>query len=181
MKLFKEEIICAGFGGQGIMLMGKLLTYTGMEAGYEVSWIPSYGAEVRGGTAHSMVKLQKNCAIANPVVVNPSVCIVMSKPSLDKFMPRVRKGGMLLLDTTTIGEIPKTKGIIVKTAPFEKIAAEFGNKRAANMVILGALNKIKNYFPLDLLKSSIKYMFPGRDDIYKMNVQALDKGYSLDL
>ena len=84
----KEEILCAGYGGQGMMLMGRLFAYAGMNLGYNVTWMPSYGAEVRGGTAHSMVRIQKG-KIANPRVTRPTICIVMNKPSLLKFSKRI--------------------------------------------------------------------------------------------
>ena len=93
----KEEIIFAGFGGQGIMLMGKAISYAAMNNGRHVTWMPSYGAEVRGGTAHSMVVISDE-VIASPVVKEPDICIVMNRPSLQKFEKKVKKNGILLIN-----------------------------------------------------------------------------------
>ena len=96
-----EEIIFAGFGGQGIMLMGKALSYAAMNEGKHVTWMPSYGAEVRGGTAHSMVIIS-DVEIASPVVREPTICVVMNKPSLQKFEAKVRRRGMLIINKSLI-------------------------------------------------------------------------------
>lgn len=180
MKLIKEEILCAGYGGQGMMLMGKLLAYTAMNAGYNVTWIPSYGAEVRGGTAHSMVRIQKG-NIANPAVRKPTICVVMNQPSLSKFLPTVRPDGLLLVDSSMVDGIPKAKNILIKEAPFTKIAQDLGDKKAANMVAAGLLNKIKGLFPIEELIKSVSFVFQNKKELISINEKALREGYNIGI
>ena len=108
--MYKEEIVFAGFGGQGIMLMGKVLSYAAMEGGRFVTWMPSYGAEVRGGTAHSMVIIASS-PIASPVVKKPSVCVAMNRPSSKKFEDRVKAKGLLIVNTSLVEIDPRRKDI----------------------------------------------------------------------
>jgi len=133
-----EEIIVAGFGGQGIMLAGRLLAQTAMKAGKEVTYMPSYGAEVRGGTANCMVIIA-NEPIASPLVDKPDSLIVMNKASLNKFASRLKNGGLLVMNSSLIETKPQLDDSIEITAvPADEIAIELGNKKAANMVALGA-------------------------------------------
>jgi 2-oxoglutarate ferredoxin oxidoreductase subunit gamma len=133
-----EEIIIAGFGGQGIMLAGKLLAQTAMNAGKEVTYMPSYGAEVRGGTANCMVVIAEQ-EIACPVVGNPDSLIVMNKASLNKFGPRLKKGGLLIMNNSLIDSKPELDDTIeIIAIPADDLAVELGNKKAANMVAIGA-------------------------------------------
>ena len=134
----KEEIIFAGFGGQGIMLMGKALSYAAMNNGKHVTWMPSYGAEVRGGTAHSMVIISDEI-IASPVVKEPSMCIVMNRPSLQKFETKVKKNGFLIVNKSLIDIDAERKDIDILNIPATSMASELGNLKVANMVMLGAL------------------------------------------
>ena len=176
--MIKEEILCAGYGGQGMMLMGKLLAYAGMNMGYNVTWIPSYGAEVRGGTAHSMVRIQKG-KIANPALSKPTICIVMNKPSLAKFAKRVRSQGLLLIDISDIDIIPEIKNVTIRKASFTKIAQKMGNKKVANMLAIGALNRIKNLFPIDELVKSLPFIFKDKNDLIPLNEKALREGHNI--
>jgi len=133
-----EEIIIAGFGGQGIMLAGKLLAQTAMNAGKEVTYMPSYGAEVRGGTANCMVVIAEQ-EIACPVVGNPDSLIVLNKASLNKFGPRLKKGGLLIMNSSLIDSKPELDDSIeIIAIPADNLAVELGNKKAANMVAIGA-------------------------------------------
>ena len=133
-----EEIIIAGFGGQGIMLAGKLLAQTAMNAGKEVTYMPSYGAEVRGGTANCMVVIAEQ-EIACPVVGNPDSLIVLNKASLNKFGPRLKKGGLLIMNSSLIDSKPELDDSIeIITIPADDLAVELGNKKVTNMVALGA-------------------------------------------
>lgn len=177
MKQINEEFLFAGYGGQGIMLMGKMLAFTAMNLGYNATWIPSYGAEVRGGTAHSMVRIKTNEKIANPSVGRPSICIVMNNPSLAKFIGLIKPGGLLIVDTTEIGHVPNREGIEIKKIPITKYAAELGDKRAANMIALGFLNKEKEFFPLNEFVKNLKYIFPNKKELLEINTAALEKGY----
>ena len=135
---FYEEIIIAGFGGQGIILAGRLLAQTAMKAGKEVTYMPSYGAEVRGGTANCMVIIADE-PIASPLVDKPDSLIVMNKASLNKFAPRLKTGGLLVMNSSLIDTKPQLDDSIeIIAVPADEIAVELGNKKAANMVAIGA-------------------------------------------
>jgi len=135
---FHEEVIIAGFGGQGTMLAGKLLAQTAMKTGKEVTYMPSYGAEVRGGTANCMVIIAGS-EIACPVVSRPDSLIVMNKASLTKFGPRLKTGGLLVMNSSLIDIEPQLDETIeIVKVPADEIAVELGNQKAANMVALGA-------------------------------------------
>jgi 2-oxoglutarate ferredoxin oxidoreductase subunit gamma len=135
---FHEEVVIAGFGGQGTMLAGKLLAQTAMKTGKEVTYMPSYGAEVRGGTANCMVIIAES-EIACPVVGKPDSLIVMNKASLTKFGPRLKTGGLLVMNSSLIDIEPQLDETIeVVKVPADEIAVELGSQKAANMVALGA-------------------------------------------
>jgi len=135
---FYEEIVIAGFGGQGIILAGKLLAQTAMNAGKEVTFMPSYGAEVRGGTANCMVIIADQ-PIACPVVGKPDSLIVMNKASLNKFAPRLKNGGLLIMNSSLIDSQPQLDDSIeIIAVPADELAVQLGNQKAANMVALGA-------------------------------------------
>ena len=173
-----EEIICAGFGGQGIMLMGKLLAETGMKEGYNVTWLPSYGAEVRGGTAHSMVHISRN-KIASPTVFRPTTCIVMNKPSLKKFMYRVKKDGLLIVNTSMVDEIFEKRSVRIAGFPLTELAAELGNVKVANMIAVGTFIKLKKLLSLKNAEMTLAKILPAKKDLISINKKALRKGYEL--
>jgi 2-oxoglutarate ferredoxin oxidoreductase subunit gamma len=137
-----EGVFFAGFGGQGIILAGKILCLAAMEEGKHVSHIPSYGAEMRGGTANCSVVVSDD-QIASPLVAQPSVCIVMNKPSLLKFQSIVRPGGLLIWNESLIDVAPERSDIEVLAVRANDIAEASGSYRSANMVMLGALLKRK--------------------------------------
>jgi 2-oxoglutarate ferredoxin oxidoreductase subunit gamma len=133
-----EAIIIAGFGGQGIILAGRLVAQTAMKAGKEVTYMPSYGAEVRGGTANCMVIISDE-PIASPLVARPDSLIIMNKASLNKFASRLKNGGLLVMNSSLIDTKPELDDSIeIIAVPADEIAVELGNKKAANMVALGA-------------------------------------------
>jgi 2-oxoglutarate ferredoxin oxidoreductase subunit gamma len=135
---FHEEIVIAGFGGQGIILAGKLLTQAAMRAGLEVTYMPSYGAEVRGGTANCMIVVS-NTRIACPVVSRPDSLIAMNKASVAKFGPRLKSGGLLVFNSSLIHNEPQvTDNTDLVAIPADDIAVELGSPKSANMVMLGA-------------------------------------------
>jgi 2-oxoglutarate ferredoxin oxidoreductase subunit gamma len=135
---FCEEVVIAGFGGQGIMLAGRLLAQTAMKAGKEVTYMPSYGAEVRGGTANCMVVIADE-PIACPVVSSPDSLIVLNKASLYKFAPRLKGGGLLVMNSSLIDEQPQLdESIDVLALPANDLAVELGSVKSVNMVALGA-------------------------------------------
>ena len=132
-----EEVVFAGFGGQGVVLAGKLLATAGMRAGYEVTFMPSYGAEVRGGTANSMVVLSRE-AIASPLASVPDVVVAMNGASLRKFGARVKAGGLVVVNSTLVTERLEREDVEVVEVGMDELAMELGAAKAANMVGLGA-------------------------------------------
>lgn len=173
----KEEIIFAGFGGQGIMLMGKAISYAAMNNGMHVTWMPSYGAEVRGGTAHSMVVISEE-AIASPVVKEPTICVVMNRPSLQKFESRVKQDGVILINKSLIDIQAKRKDIEIFNIPATDMASELGSIRVANMVMLGALLARRDILSLKSLLDALKDVIPGsHHDMIPINEKAIRKGY----
>ncbi|NLW17622.1 MAG: 2-oxoacid:ferredoxin oxidoreductase subunit gamma [Firmicutes bacterium] len=133
-----HEIILAGFGGQGVMLMGQMLAYAGMTEGKNVSWLPSYGPEMRGGTANCTVVVSDK-PVGSPLITRPGILVAMNLPSLDKFEDNVKPGGLLVYNSSLISRPPKRDDIEVLAVPANEIANELGNDRIANMVVLGAL------------------------------------------
>jgi 2-oxoglutarate ferredoxin oxidoreductase subunit gamma len=145
-KSFYEEIIIAGFGGQGIMLAGKLLAQTAMKCGKEVTYMQSYSAEVRGGTANCMIVIADE-PIACPIVSNPNVLIAMNKASLNKFAPCLKNDGLLIINSSLIKEAPELPGTIeTLEIPADNIAIELGSPRSANMAALGAYLQRRQVF-----------------------------------
>src|SRR5699024_10889245 len=133
----EERVIMAGFGGQGVMAIGQLLTYGGMVENKNVSWLPSYGPEMRGGTANCGVIVSDE-PVGSPVVVNSTSAIIMNKPSLDKFEDSIINGGKLFINSSLIEQKAKRDDIDIYYIPANEIADEIGNARVANMVMLGA-------------------------------------------
>jgi len=172
----KEEIILAGFGGQGIMLMGKLISYAGMKEGKEVSWMPSYGPEMRGGTANCTV-IVSDKLIPSPMTTQPDSIIVMNLPSFDKFLPQVKSGGTVFLNSTLIEEDVKRDDIKVIKIPANEIANQLGNSKIANMVMLGSYIEVKDVIKLKTVKNSLESVLSARNqDLIDLNIKALEKG-----
>ena len=169
------RIICAGFGGQGIMTLGRVLATLGMEEGKKVSCMPSYGAEVRGGTAHSMVIISDS-DIPSPVVGEADICIVMNKPSLDKFESRVKKGGTIILNSSLIESSAKRKDINVVKVPAAEIASSLGNIKVANIVALGALVSKTKIISKNKATSLLKEFFADKKTLLELNKKAFQKG-----
>lgn len=174
---FYEEVIIAGFGGQGIMLAGKLLAQTAMMAGKEVTYMPSYGAEVRRGTANCMVVIAET-KIASPLVSNPDSLIVMNKASLNKFAPRVKTGGLLIMNSSLIDTQPELgQKINILAVPADDIAIELGNRKAANMVALGAYLQKRRLFNPDAATESLPDVLAKRyHHTLPVNTEALQRG-----
>lgn len=174
---FYEGIIVAGFGGQGIMLTGKLVAQTAMMAGKEVTYMPSYGAEVRGGTANCMVVIA-NEKIACPVVGRPDSLIVMNKASLNKFAPRLNSGGLLIMNSSLIDTEPEVNDSIkVVAIPADELAVELGSKKAANMVALGAYLQKRGYLTPDAAAHALPQVLAERyHNTLPLNTEALRKG-----
>lgn len=170
------EILLAGFGGQGIMFMGKLLAQAGLNSKKNVTWMPSYGAEVRGGTAYSMTKVS-DYSIASPVVINPDILVVMNEPSLTKYEDKLRSKGILVVNRSLISIKPKRKDIKIVSVPMTDLASKLGSTRSANMVAIGALLKHSKLFPLKTIAAALKYMLGDKEDLYLVNKKAMEKGY----
>ena len=169
-------MILAGFGGQGVMSMGQLIAYSGMLEGKEVSWMPSYGPEMRGGTANCTVVVSEE-VIGSPVVVEPQVVVAMNLPSLDKFESMVKPGGVLIINTSLINRTCQREDITVIEVPANEIANELGNSRVANMVVLGTLIAQTKVVTKDSIIESLKKVLPEhRHNLIPMNESALDKG-----
>ena len=178
VRSFCEEVLCAGFGGQGIMFMGKLLAQAGLIAGYHVTWMPSYGAEVRGGTAYSMTKISRK-EIASPIVSNPDILIAMNKPSLVKYEPKLKEDGVLISNKTLIGDAQKRKGASLINIPMTEIAAGLGDTRCANMVAIGALIKRSKALSLKNVVAALRSAFRAKENLFILNKKALERGYKL--
>lgn len=172
-----SKIIIAGFGGQGVIVAGKLLAYAAMKENKEVTYFPSYGAEMRGGTCNCSV-IVSDSRIANPIIDHADVAIVLNKPSKDKFEKNVRKDGILIINRTLAGEEIERTDIVGKYVDASKLAEDAGNVKAANMVILGAFVKSTGIIKLDTLTNSLKDVFPGfSDKLIELNIKALRSGF----
>jgi Pyruvate:ferredoxin oxidoreductase and related 2-oxoacid:ferredoxin oxidoreductases, gamma subunit len=176
MKITKTDILLAGFGGQGIMMMGKLLAQAGLAMHKNVTWMPSYGAEVRGGTAYSMTKISDK-EIANPIVTAPDIFVAMNEPSLVKYEEKLKSGGLLILNKSLINSKPKRKDITIVSIPMTQIASKLGSARSANMVGMGALLKAAKLFPVKVLMVALHEMLAGKEDIFILNKKAIEEGY----
>lgn len=171
-----EEVIISGFGGQGALFAGQLLTYAGMDQGYEVTWIPSYGPEMRGGTANCTVILSDD-PIGSPIIRNPMAVIAMNPPSMEKYEPLVKAGGVLIANSTLIRTLSERDDITVVYVPANDLAAELGNAKMANVVLLGALLAAKPILSIEALKQAMEDHIPEhRKHIVEPNKQALDRG-----
>ncbi|UCC98300.1 MAG: 2-oxoacid:acceptor oxidoreductase family protein [Phycisphaerales bacterium] len=172
-----EEIVIAGFGGQGIILAGRLLAQTAMLAGKEVTYMPSYGAEVRGGTANCMVVIAEK-KIACPVVGRPDSLIVMNKASLNKFAQRLKKGGLLVMNTSLIDSEPQLdESIEIVAVPADELAVELGSQKSANMVALGAYLQKRGYLSPDAAAQALADVLAERHHkTLPVNIAALHKG-----
>lgn len=172
----EERIIIAGFGGQGVMAMGQLLTYSGMVEEKNVSWLPSYGPEMRGGTANCNVTISSD-PVGSPVVVEATTAIVLNKPSLDKFETSVVPGGNLLINTSLIDRKSNRDDLNVYYIPANEIAIELGNVRIANMVMLGAYIEITKAIGVDSVYKAFEKVFgESKAHLLPINKQALEKG-----
>jgi 2-oxoglutarate ferredoxin oxidoreductase subunit gamma len=175
-----EEVIIAGFGGQGIILAGKLLAQTAMLAGRETTCIPSYGAEMRGGTANSMI-IVADKPIASPMVTKPTSLIAMNKASANKFCTRVKADGLVVYNSSLINELGQVDGSIDTVAvPADDIAVELGNIRIANMVMVGAYLGKKGLFTVDQAAQALPYILAKRyHKMLDVNTEALRRGAEL--
>ncbi|KAF0145925.1 MAG: 2-oxoacid:acceptor oxidoreductase family protein [Nitrospirae bacterium] len=172
----EHNVLIAGFGGQGILFFGKLLAYSGMLEGKEVTWFPSYGAEVRGGTANCTVIISDDM-IGSPIVRNPEILVVMNEASLNKFQPRLKKEGLLIFDSSLIKKPELRSDIHVADVPASEIAASIGNTKCANIVMLSALLAKAGIIKEEsALKALEELTPPKRRKSLDINKDAITKG-----
>ena len=171
-----NEIMIAGFGGQGVMAIGKTLAEAGMKEGKDVSWLPSYGPEMRGGTANCSVVLTDD-AIVSPIVLEPTELIAMNLPSLLKFEPTVKAGGTIFVNSSIITEKVTRTDVKAVYVPCLEIAQELGNMKVANMVMLGAYIQAMGNLSFDTIKEMLVHMFTGpKAKLVDLNIEALARG-----
>lgn len=170
-----QEVIFAGFGGQGILSMGKFLAYAGMDANKNVSWLPSYGPEMRGGTANCSVIVTDD-QVGSPIVTKPTSVVVMNRPSLDKFEKTLVKGGLLIIDSNLVDREIERTDIEVIRIPAQDEAAKVGSGQIANMVLLGALVAKTQIVSMDELLEALKAH--GKEKFFEINKKALEIGAS---
>lgn len=172
------DCIIAGFGGQGVMLIGNILAYAGIIEKRQVTYMPVYGVEMRGGTANCTVVISDN-PIGSPIIHSPTTAVVMNRPSLEKFGPRVKKGGTLLINSSLVSdELIKVKGIQVVKVPCIELARESGNQRLSNMVMLGALSCSTAVVSVKSLKKALPMALDKRyHEMIPLNVKAMERGF----
>lgn len=175
-----QRIRCAGFGGQGIVLMGRLLAHAGMVEDKHTTFFPQYGAAMRGGTANCSVIVSDD-EIASPIVEQPDVVLIMNGPSLDKFEPSVAPGGWIFYNTSLIDREVERDDVNVFKVAANDIAEEVGTSRAANMVMLGAFSSKLGTIGLETLMSSLDVQLHGKgDEVMALNREAMKRGASLE-
>jgi len=172
------EVTLAGFGGQGIMTAGQLLAYSGMRADKKVVWLPSYGPEMRGGTAYCTVVISDQ-NIGSPVINNPHCICVFNRPSFDKFEPRVKPNGILIVNSSLINVSSQRKDITQLLVPANDIALKVGNVKTANIVILGALIGASKILDLKIVKETVKEKMSKKKELLDLNLKVLKQGYDL--
>jgi 2-oxoisovalerate ferredoxin oxidoreductase beta subunit len=172
--LRNPAIKVAGFGGQGVLLLGLGIASTGMKLGYHVSWLPSYGPEMRGGTANCSVHVSTEM-IGSPIVADTSILIAFNRPSVEKFIGDLRPGGILFYDSSLVDELPRREDIQSVAVPATKLADELGNTKAANMVMFGAVAEHTQLFPVEAVCRHLDG-FIKKKKLLTLNEQAVRRG-----
>ena len=171
----QSEIQFAGFGGQGIMLMGQILAQAAMAGGFEVVWIPSYGPEMRGGTAYCTVVISDRL-IGSPIIRNPGHLVAMNRPSLEKFASTVKSGGVIFINSSIIPIDAGREDVDVLKVPIIEIAKDLGNVKAANIVAMNELVSRSNVLDLKKKKKAVKDKFAQKEKLIPLNMKALEAG-----
>jgi len=175
----QKEVVFAGFGGQGVMTAGQLLAYTAMDEGKQVIWIPSYGPEMRGGTANCTVVVSES-RIGSPVINTPQSACVFNRPSLDRFGSAIKKDGLLLINSSLIDIKSERDDITEAMVPCNDIASNVGNARVANMVMLAAYVAATDIVSFKTLKKMLTAKLGARKkDLLELNYKAFDEGRKL--
>ncbi len=175
----ERSVIIAGFGGQGVILAGKILAQAGMDDGLEVTWLPSYGPEMRGGTANCTVVLSDE-PVGSPIVDQPTGLIAMNRPSLDKFEAMLATDGVVVVNSSLVDRTADRDDVRATYLPFNDLAASAGNPRTINMVALGAYLKASGVVPLETAKRAMSRMLEesGKSKLIDVNCKAIEEGYN---
>ncbi len=174
--MINEKVIVAGFGGQGVMLMGQILSYCATYKNINTLWFPSYGPETRGGTANCSVTISEN-SVNSPVISTPDSIIIMNKPSLAKFMPKLKKDGNLFINTSLVVDLEYRDDVNVYEIPVNDLALKLGNLKVANMIMIGAYLEVTKIFTNEEIIEIIKKKFTGsKAALIEINKQALETG-----
>jgi 2-oxoglutarate ferredoxin oxidoreductase subunit gamma len=172
----QTEILIAGFGGQGVLFAGQLLAYAAMDEGREVTWIPSYGPEMRGGTANCTVVIATE-EIGSPLVRSPQAVVAMNLPSLDKYEPTIKPGGVLVVNGSIVNRGGQRADIRTVMVPGNEIAESLGDRRMTNMVLLGSLLANLPVLPMEAVERALQAHLPARHHrLLPLNFQALQRG-----
>ncbi len=174
----QTEIKFAGFGGQGILLSAKLLAYAAMKQGSKVAWIPSYGPEMRGGTAYCTVVISDRL-IGSPIIKNPTHLVAMNRPSLEKFANDIKPGGIILINSSLIPVRSNRKDIVELIVPANDSAVKLGSVKCANIIALSAFAAKSNLVDLEILRNCVKEEFSAKPKIIPLNMTAFDEGISI--
>lgn len=171
----QSEVMFAGFGGQGILLSGKILAEAAMEQGYEVGWVPSYGPEMRGGTAYCTVVIGDR-PIGSPIIKNPMHLVAMNRPSLEKFAPIVKPGGVVFINSSLIPVGSGRDDIDELKVSATEIAKDLGSERAANIVALAAFVARSKIVDFEVLRNTVKAEFAKKAKFIPLNMAACEEG-----
>ena len=170
------EVTFAGFGGQGVLTAGQLLAYAGIEEGKQVTWLPSYGPEMRGGTAYCTVVISDK-RIGSPIISNPTCVCVFNRPSFDKFVPQVKAGGLSIVNSSLIDVTTSRTDIKELLIPANDIAMKAGNAKAANTVILGAFVGASGVIDLETVRHVVEKKLSKKKEVLQVNMACLEVGY----
>ena len=171
----QSEVMFAGFGGQGILLMGDILAHAAMEEDSEVAWIPSYGPEMRGGTAYCLVVISDK-PIGSPIIRNPMHLVAMNRPSLEKFAPMMKPNGVVVINSSLISISAGRDDVDELFVPANDIARDLGSTKVANIVALGAFVARSKIVDFDLLRQCVKKEFSLKEKLIPINLAALEEG-----
>jgi 2-oxoglutarate ferredoxin oxidoreductase subunit gamma len=174
----ETKILIAGFGGQGVLFGGTLMAQAALEDGKQTTWFPSYGAEIRGGTANSTVIVSDD-EIGSPIVSNPDILIALNEQSLNKFFPKMKEGSLIIINSSLIKRRPDRFDVTIVEVPASEIAdKQLGDIRAANLVAVGAMLKAKQVFPLEAAKKAAAIVLSEKPKLIPLNQKALESGFN---
>ncbi len=172
----EKKLIIAGFGGQGVLSLGQFIAYSAMNENLDVTWLPSYGPEMRGGTANCSVVVSDK-PVASPVISKPDCLIAMNKPSLYKFVDKVVPGGLIIVNKSLIEDKVERTDVKVAYVEANELAHEVGNVKTANIIVLGAFIKLSGLLPYETVDATIDKIFAKKPKVIPMNKVAFKKGF----